>query len=1508
MPTYDIRQVYSVLSDKMNTEGLPPYDKFVHLMETSKAAREEAFRLYKEYDKNADRKVFHYYMRQGAMEHKAKLKQKEMEAFKEKGEIRRLAKETSRQERGYFSPSLGTSIATEVKPPTERDIANARAALRAIEWVGHPLQAEPAKNVKEELVNVGKGLVNLPMAIGTFAYRAPLEYPLRAFVETGGKSPFKFLWQLGKDVAHLPIDIGKALGYGLGVPQNEEEMKRMEKETGIPLGAISDMLEGNPQTWPAAAMALVKSGGLGKLPAAVWENMKRHWLTDPVLAAAPAAGYVLGKAGMKKAAKMAEEDKSAMEQAITESVAGDRILSELERSRGETEAVKKQVKDTYVAVANEMAKRLTGDNVRQVAEDLAKNVVKKVVFRRSIYKDWMSQRGKALGALKRIKNARKVIERINAEILPKPEHPKAPFSEEESILLRAAVKKDAKTKYAVWKELRDGIGKIDKKLFEELDKKLFTNTRRKRFLERVEKYEAGNKRVKMPEPILREGINLYDLNSIFDEVVKERRGKAKGIIENPPKFEDYAADIKVGEVSADLVEEMLGKAMKMEAEGIKNEVAKTIETSLENKGAEKVVEKPDGEVAIKMEEGGKSYESPDDVPPSEVIEVDNLLNEAIKKTSEISSPVYSLWEKLMHAFFDPNYVIRKAANAKEGDVALLRRAVRRLDLSRSATMQAHEWLSDWEPRIYGGLSKKEMEILNKMITSKRFATVGKYKKGHLLPGGKAPEVYEAEFNALAKRYPNLAERAKVFLSATREILDMLHKEELIDDGVYEYLKDKPYARIQYVSKYVDKEYQFKIGWRGKTVVSTASGLDLLKEGSTDLPYMDTRELLRDYAVRSFRLSMRNKANIDLARFAATHPDNPLGIRLAKIIGMKKNKETGFSEPIFERIDSSHVLIFARKRGKKIGIILPNRLAYEWIVGTGIMESTALKALSWISGSRIFKATATGYNPDFAVRNFPRDTFYIWLRNEDAYSPLLPVFIWQFSKDAAEIVKEWATNKQTLRTFKDVGGMMNLLTLQGKFFENNPRIMKTLDAAASIGEASEMLPRLALTKRYLKTGRDPVDAVWGGRSYLDFAISGSWARAIDAVLPYFNVRTQVLRGYAESFKRNPSLFLFKMIQAGLVSAATAYTYSKHLPGETSKFSDRVRRNYILIPTEFTITNEDGVEERYFLQIPVDQGFTGIHAMMTELGEALGEGRPIDWERFRDGALSVITDMTYGGVSSYMPPSLKMLIAFSLNYDVDTGNEIFQYSTSMSRQEDLMKLVSENPVAYLLYKLLGDKAAVVGVRGLEKLIASNNLYLYVMGGVINEVLDFARMKLDPDVYVHIKKNIGQRVSDLFVGTFYRRASDVEKDIRELSKRKKEYKKEIYEKKKRFNRLLVKIFNGYYTDDDIKEFKKLIGSVNDRDSRNNLRKAIQILKLKDLPAERRGWWFLMRSLPIDLAADLVAEKLTSRYTSKETKEAILKELSTVRKVSLQFAISLARALKKRGVEVSIKGSLAH
>lgn len=564
------------------------------------------------------------------------------------------------------------------------------------------------------------------------------------------------------------------------------------------------------------------------------------------------------------------------------------------------------------------------------------------------------------------------------------------------------------------------------------------------------------------------------------------------------------------------------------------------------------------------------------------------------------------------------------------------------DLALGSNAKSTMIFEDASKRIFNGLNKHERKLLDTMIETRRNITIKEYRNDYKIPGGYLGNIaYLDEIKKSDPRlYKKLNSKADEFFSEMNMNLKELYDNGLINDKAYDLLKDKDYTMKEFVKDY-DPEITYTSN--GKKITVNSSGLKTLEKGSEAEVNLDqSSKLFRNINLVQSRIA-KNKSNLSMRDMIKENPNNGIAIELKK----------GQKPP------AGYEAVSYFEKGKKKEFYMPKEFANEWVVADPAIKSSLATTISWLSGSKILKAMATGYNPEFALVNFPRDIGYVYLTTSE-YSPHLPKFAAQMSRDLGAVAKDAFTKKGRYRDYVMEGGGMEYLTHQGglgKSYKPSGKITNAFEAFKSMasyaGETSEIWVRLALRERALRNGKSPLNATYEGRNYLDFNKGGSWIKAADQGMPYLNPTVQATKGLVRAAKNNPKDFATK--SAWISGTASSLWFANNVVnGEAyDQIHERIRNDNWIVTTPFFYTDERGNKRYMYYKFPKDQGQRIIASTTDALLEKTYKNKDAS-----DQVIEGLKDLAgFVPTTSSIPPTLDALIGASINYDFFKGEPIY-----------------------------------------------------------------------------------------------------------------------------------------------------------------------------------------------------------------------------------------------------------
>ena len=499
---------------------------------------------------------------------------------------------------------------------------------------------------------------------------------------------------------------------------------------------------------------------------------------------------------------------------------------------------------------------------------------------------------------------------------------------------------------------------------------------------------------------------------------------------------------------------------------------------------------------------------------------------------------------------------------------------------------------------------------------------------------------------------------------------------------------------------------------GSKVSVRDSGLRDLKQGSSESMLNDPRLLGSQVIARNQSRIFKNRAAKSLYEYATKLPENDLKVKIEKPIGKDKyGLSTYGDEP------NGQARIYAMVDGQRHSMLMSDELAQYWMAQDPKIAADLVAAINTMSGAPLLRAMATGYNPGFALANFPRDLFHSWFVT-DVYSPVLPVAWGQQALDFSATAKDVFSRKGIVERYSKLGGSMNFLNTEGRILGNEPweTSSSTKKTIGEIGnfigwanETSELWTRMGLMRRAMLSGKSEKEAAFIARTYLDFAQGGSWTKAADKFVPYLNAGVQGTRGIVREWKTNPGIAAFKSAQIMALGAGLAMWNRKVNEEAWNNISPREKVTKWIITTPFWYTDADGEKRYIYFGIPKDQG----QRIVATIGEELME-KSVTGNSNTDKLSMAASDFIPFDVMNLMPPSMAAAYSYVFNKDFWANRDIWAGRKDISPKNEMYRTT---PEAWVLW---GEKTGMSperSRRAFNKLVPQN-LYTYMAEAFIGQ----------------------------------------------------------------------------------------------------------------------------------------------------------------------------------------------
>ncbi len=642
------------------------------------------------------------------------------------------------------------------------------------------------------------------------------------------------------------------------------------------------------------------------------------------------------------------------------------------------------------------------------------------------------------------------------------------------------------------------------------------------------------------------------------------------------------------------------------------------------------------------------------------------------------------------------------------------------DKSRGASSEALHQFNVAEKEISGILPHDSEFLFNNMIQFRRMIELEKlkgmgYKKSHGLTAKELEEYLVDVKTQHPDTYKQLEKAADLYYKKiSQEQLDQLVSEGLMTKEVRDHLLKthahySPFTFIQHIDPTIST-----VNVKGAKVSVPDSGVKALAEGSEQELVNNWRLNLGQIIERTQGRIFKNRANRELRDYVVKNPVNDLGVEIEKPKSfVKEGPNKG--APVWDELPIGRERIYVMQNGKQYAMTMPTRIARTWVTSNPQADREFLRGIQWASGAAIVKPLATGVNPEFALANIPRDLAHIWFVTKE-YSPVVPIAWAQMAKDMAEVAGDVVKRKGLYEEYVKRGGGMDFLTTQGQLKGTKPWEAVTptdeiIDQMSSVlkwsGETSELWTRLALMNRALKNGKSMDEATWIARSYMDFALGGTWAKTIDNGVPYFNAAIQGTRGIFRAIKEDPALATFKAAQVVTAGAGLAYwnrTVNKDCWEHISDYQKV--RNWI-VTTPFTYKDENGDTRYVYMSIPKEQSQRVFSAIGEELTEKNMTGRA-NFEKIKMGANDAIP-ISPVDIGTRLPPTMSAILSYPTNKDFWRNQDIWKGRKGISPKEEYW---NTTPQPWVLWGKATGMSPVRTQAAVQKIVPSN-FYTAIMG---------------------------------------------------------------------------------------------------------------------------------------------------------------------------------------------------
>lgn len=564
-----------------------------------------------------------------------------------------------------------------------------------------------------------------------------------------------------------------------------------------------------------------------------------------------------------------------------------------------------------------------------------------------------------------------------------------------------------------------------------------------------------------------------------------------------------------------------------------------------------------------------------------------------------------------------------------------------VELTKSQNVQ--DAIGGMNPKEYKEFSdyanaRTELSTANKTVATSR----SKKDLKSLVSSGN--DKFGARFEALNRHYKDLAQEAYNGGLISKETLDL-------------YTSNNDYIRLQ--KDMGDLVQQSGQGGSAYSIGSTV--MNQKRKGSSRIN-LNAGEVAAEYTQQVYKEVARNKTATQLA-------DTLNSVGLAeKLDDVKAAKNQNVMRVLRDGKTEYY------RVSPDIKQAVDNINPYHMNVVMKIMATPG----------RVLRAGVTGLNPVFIARNVVKDQFGSAINSDAIARTHNPVNffrgLFNATTDAIgmnnnplydDFLRHYGdqTSFDLTRNTKEAGQVINRIR-GGKTVGIGQAIkapIRTLENFASITEKSTRFQNyVGEYKKAIASGLDHAQAsekaamaAW--QNSVDFSRAGTWGRAINTVIPYWNPATQGVRQMTRTFTKHPIKSGFTATALVGVPLATATAWNLSSPDTAAVYANipeyEKENNLILVPPG-TTQNKDGSYD--IIKIPLPPGYKDIFMPIRRALEAYHNDKPVEGTQIAQDLLQSIsgpvnTQTKASFVGSFIPQAAKPGLQWGMNKDLFTGKQ-------------------------------------------------------------------------------------------------------------------------------------------------------------------------------------------------------------------------------------------------------------
>lgn len=624
----------------------------------------------------------------------------------------------------------------------------------------------------------------------------------------------------------------------------------------------------------------------------------------------------------------------------------------------------------------------------------------------------------------------------------------------------------------------------------------------------------------------------------------------------------------------------------------------------------------------------------------------------------------------------------------------------------------------------------------------------------------------------------------------------------------------------------------------------------------------------------------------------------------KILDMKLGEVSKGYEKVKSEIPKGWKRDTYYEDGIEKSMYLEPKFASEWMTDNKEITSRSAKLISTLFGTNIVKMFATGINPVFALRNFPRDIMHAWFaarvmqggKWEGLYNNWMPVAVAQFGSDFKDVFKDVAKMEGRVQEYLEDGGGLDFLYKQGSIhgLERGREVRlknqfdRIYDTMSVFNNRSELITRLMIRERVIKkrarergisvekARKDKAirqEATFAAVDQMNFGEKGYTTKVLDNIVPYLGASVTGTRSLFRTFEPNSGTATsnsIKLAQFGaLITGLYILNRSRNKQAmEDLKDDARVKNSLPIVLGKDAGVVVDGQTRYPYFRVALDPSQVFFKTLIESLA-AKAYGDEVDVPKVMGTLKELLPANTSGN------PLLQGLAAYALNKDLWNFEDVYkgyegprpyQGPTALTGKDSSnLEVLEDTGVENRLYNKIGQVTGLSPTR-LKALTEAyltrdeffSTITFSAYDGILNAMDDSERKQTYQEMIA-----VNPVAKSVFGLT-----NPLRKDITEAKEINEERINARLKQDVELDKLLSKVRNNDYG-----EVYEYVYNLPNKEDRERVKEDIKFYQeTKELP--NRSWWMMLKRMDVRGRAEAYAKRYRKLESNPEAFDAFMEE----------------------------------